>query len=269
MSSVGECSNISRRTSSVQVKFRRILGGFVVCSVAILAIIIVPGAATADVGSTSEFTPDLWGPGNDTAARPRSRASSRSAARQAVAVDDDDEDRPVARRTRSASLPTLNRVKPRGVRVAALGRSAIAPETSAARTAVKRLTPSRSAQGRTRVAALGSSPTVSRIPQASLTGGSIAWRANSGCLAGNLRSLVASISSNYGPLTVNSTCRSRTHNRRVGGASKSWHLTGNAVDFRMRGNIRGAIALLSGHGGGMKHYGGGRFHIDNGPRRRF
>ena len=72
-----------------------------------------------------------------------------------------------------------------------------------------------------------------------------------------------------GSVTVNSTCRSRRHNARVGGARRSQHLTGNAVDFRVRGSNRAVYAYLRSHGqvGGLKHYGGGLFHIDTGPRR--
>jgi hypothetical protein len=123
-----------------------------------------------------------------------------------------------------------------------------------------------------RVAALGPvrAPAASDAvqPGTSLTGGGIAWRASAACLASNLRSIVGSLVS-FGSVTVTSTCRSVSRNRRVGGARRSWHLTGNAVDVRVRGNVRGALGFLRGHGGGFKHYGGGLFHIDNGPHRRF
>ena len=127
---------------------------------------------------------------------------------------------------------------------------------------------------RTRVASLGTSrpdarPEPAERPRRSLSGGSVNWIANSGCLSGTLRGIVSSLASNYGPVTVNSTCRSRSHNASVGGAPKSYHLQGEAVDFRIHANASAAYASLRGNGnvGGLKHYGGGLFHIDTGPRR--
>jgi hypothetical protein len=109
-----------------------------------------------------------------------------------------------------------------------------------------------------------------KAPAPSLSGGSgVRWVANSGCLASSLHAAIAHVAAHYGHVTVNSTCRSPRHNRRVGGARKSYHLTGSAADIRVRGNLRGAIAYLRSVVGGFKHYGGGRFHIDNGPRRTF
>jgi hypothetical protein len=105
-------------------------------------------------------------------------------------------------------------------------------------------------------------------PVRSLTGG-VKWSASSACLNGQLQAVVAQVAANFGHVTVNSTCRSRRRNARVGGAHRSHHLTGNAVDFRLRGNVSAAYAYLrsSGSIGGLKHYGGGLFHIDTGPRR--
>jgi uncharacterized protein YcbK (DUF882 family) len=82
-----------------------------------------------------------------------------------------------------------------------------------------------------------------------------------------LRAIVYETARRFGRVRVNSTCRSRSRNRRVGGASRSWHLTGQAVDLRVFGNIRGAAGYLRSAAGGYKHYGGGLFHIDNGPNR--
>lgn len=103
----------------------------------------------------------------------------------------------------------------------------------------------------------------------SLAGG-IKWGASSGCLNSGLRSVIAQVASTFGPVTVNSTCRGRRHNARVGGARHSHHLTGNAVDFRVHGrNQRGVYSFLRSHGsvGGLKLYRRGFFHIDTGARR--
>jgi hypothetical protein len=121
-----------------------------------------------------------------------------------------------------------------------------------------------------KVAALGNSYYPQRSSsQKSLSGGGVRWVASSGCLDGSLKSVVYQVAANYGPVTVNSTCRSTGRNRAVGGAPRSKHLSGDAVDFRVRGNVGAVYAYLKSVGsvGGLKHYGGGLFHIDNGERR--
>jgi uncharacterized protein YcbK (DUF882 family) len=78
------------------------------------------------------------------------------------------------------------------------------------------------------------------------------------------------VASIFGPVKVNSTCRSRTHNAKVGGATHSRHLTGDAADFSVRSDKRGVLAYLQKNPsvGGLELYGGdGHFHIDTGPRR--
>lgn len=123
---------------------------------------------------------------------------------------------------------------------------------------------------RVKVAALGDRTFLPPKEQApSLTGSGVRWVASSGCLDGGLKSIVYQVAANFGPVTVNSTCRSKGRNRAVGGARRSKHLTGDAVDFRVRGNVRAVYAYLRSAGGvgGFKHYGGGLFHIDNGDRR--
>ncbi|KUO54717.1 MAG: hypothetical protein APF80_12740 [Alphaproteobacteria bacterium BRH_c36] len=119
----------------------------------------------------------------------------------------------------------------------------------------------------TKVAAL--SPVHVPQPQKSLSGGGVRWVASSGCLNGTLKSVVYQVAAKFGPVTVSSTCRSKSRNARVGGARKSQHLHGNAVDFRVHSNHRAVYAYLKSHGsvGGYKHYGGGLFHIDTGARR--
>jgi hypothetical protein len=121
-----------------------------------------------------------------------------------------------------------------------------------------------------KVAALGDTyyPEESKHKK-SLSGGGVEWAASSGCLDSGLKAIVYEVASNYGPLRVNSTCRSHGHNAAVGGAPHSMHLSGNAVDFRVSGNVGAVYAFLKSNGsvGGLKHYGGGLFHIDNGERR--
>ncbi len=127
-----------------------------------------------------------------------------------------------------------------------------------------------SAGKKKRYAALDTGAMIDTAPKKSVAGGGgIRWVASAGCLNGTLRSVVAQVAANYGSVTVSSTCRGKSHNRKVGGAPKSHHLTGNAVDFRVRGNVGAVYAYLRSHGsiGGVKHYGGGLFHIDTGPRR--
>lgn len=129
----------------------------------------------------------------------------------------------------------------------------------------------RSAQRRrgVRVASLGGSYRPDTRPGPSLSGGGVRWVANSGCLNSSLRAVIYQVASSFGPVTVNSTCRSRRHNARVGGAHRSHHLNGNAVDFRVRGNNRAVLSFLRNHSsvGGLKLYRGGFFHIDTGSRR--
>ena len=127
-----------------------------------------------------------------------------------------------------------------------------------------------------RVASLGNSFKYARSPSTgkpkrrkSITGGGrgVQWVASSGCLNGRLKSAIYYVARNFGRVRVNSTCRSRRRNRRVGGARRSYHLTGDAADIRIWGNVRAAARYLRSVAGGYKHYGGGLFHIDTGPRR--
>lgn len=191
-----------------------------------------------------------------------------------------------AMKDQQGSQTTARKQSRRGVRVAALGSPAYEADEAAAprrasrsrdtfrlnkkarreRSVEARTTPRKSA--RVRVASLGRSMPDLAAPSPSLSGG-IRWVASSGCLAGSLRGVLASIASNFGPVTVTFTCRSAARNRSVGGARRSMHLTGNAADFRVHGNRGAVMAFLrsSGSVGGLKHYGGGLFHIDTGARR--
>lgn len=117
------------------------------------------------------------------------------------------------------------------------------------------------------VASLGGGGYSAPKPRSLGGSGGINWVASSSCLNGTLRGVVSDVASNFGSVTVSSTCRGHGQNRRAGGAPKSYHLSGDAVDFRVHGNVSGAAAYLSSRGGGYKHMGGGLFHVDTGPRR--
>ena len=101
-------------------------------------------------------------------------------------------------------------------------------------------------------------------------GGGIKWAASASCLNSSLQGVISAVAANYGSVTVSSTCRSHGQNARAGGAKRSMHLTGDAADFRVHGNWGAAHAYLNSiHGGMVKHYGGGLFHIDTGAKGRF
>lgn len=89
------------------------------------------------------------------------------------------------------------------------------------------------------------------------------------CVPDSLKVVLNEVSRRYGPVTVNSTHRSRSKNRRVGGARHSYHLHCQAVDFRVKGDNAAVMRYLRRHPnvGGLKRYRSGYFHIDTGPRR--
>jgi uncharacterized protein YcbK (DUF882 family) len=101
--------------------------------------------------------------------------------------------------------------------------------------------------------------------------GTIMLRASAptNCVPGNLREVVASVAAKFGPVSVESTHRNRSRNWRAGGARHSLHLACRAIDFRVRTRVRGVMAYLRSHPqvGGLKMYGNGIIHIDNGERR--
>jgi Peptidase M15 len=106
-------------------------------------------------------------------------------------------------------------------------------------------------------------------PRTSSLSGGITWQASSSCVPATLRGVLADLVGNFGPVIVTSTCRGRAQNRAAGGAGHSYHLSGEAVDFRVSGSASAVQAFLSSSNnvGGHKHYGGGLYHIDTGPRR--
>ena len=72
------------------------------------------------------------------------------------------------------------------------------------------------------------------------------------------------------PITITSGYRGPKLNEAVKGASKSYHLTGSAVDFVVSGMSAKAVqSRLDAWWGGGLGYGSGFTHIDLGPKRRF
>jgi hypothetical protein len=89
------------------------------------------------------------------------------------------------------------------------------------------------------------------------------------CLPDNLLAVIADVAGKFGPVSIQSTHRSRSRNWRAGGARHSLHLACRAVDFRVKARARGIMAYLRSRPevGGLKMYRNGIIHIDNGERR--
>lgn len=122
----------------------------------------------------------------------------------------------------------------------------------------------------------GDEPTANKPPVkkasvggASRASGNIQLNAPWKCVPDKLKAVIREVSRRYGPVVVNSTYRSRSKNRRIGGARNSYHLRCQAIDFRVRGDGRKVLRFLRSHPhvGGLKRYRSGYFHIDTGPRR--
>jgi uncharacterized protein YcbK (DUF882 family) len=113
-------------------------------------------------------------------------------------------------------------------------------------------------------------PTVQSMVMESYT--NIDWKGKEkDCLPPKLVAALEDVAKKYGPVYVNSTHRSKSHNKKVGGASKSQHLNCKAIDFGLVDKSKNKEALKSiiadKRVGGYKLYGGGHFHIDTGKRR--
>ena len=77
--------------------------------------------------------------------------------------------------------------------------------------------------------------------RASLSGEAVRWGASSCCLDVTLREVIDQVAAIFGPVRVNSTCRSRSRNAKVGGAPHSKHLSGDAADFSVSRNNKPAV----------------------------
>lgn len=99
--------------------------------------------------------------------------------------------------------------------------------------------------------------------------GNITQNASLNCSPKRLKNVIYQVARKFGHVVVNSTGRSKRKNRLIGGASRSYHLNCQAIDFRVTGNSRGLYRYLRNHPsvGGLKRYRSGFYHIDSGPRR--
>ncbi len=103
--------------------------------------------------------------------------------------------------------------------------------------------------------------------------GSVNYQKMSWCVPWGLKRVLRRVAHNYGDVIVFSTWRSPWHNSKVGGASKSYHKTCRAVDFKVRGANMAKVyryvkkqSAVGGHKLYPSHR-GGHIHIDTGPRR--
>ena len=92
------------------------------------------------------------------------------------------------------------------------------------------------------------------------------------CLKPKLVKLLKKVERHYGrPVIVTSGYRSKSYNRRVGGARKSQHMYCNAADIRVPGVSKAKLArfakTLPGIGGVGIYCRSSYVHLDVGPRR--
>lgn len=114
------------------------------------------------------------------------------------------------------------------------------------------------------LASCGSSPVLNAFRPTQVSYNDTRW-----CVPWSLKRVINRVSRRFGSVTIHSTHRWPLENWRKGGASRSYHMTCRAVDFKVGGNPSEVLAYLRSQSsvGGYKHYGGGVYHIDTGPRR--
>jgi uncharacterized protein YcbK (DUF882 family) len=90
----------------------------------------------------------------------------------------------------------------------------------------------------------------------------VKWQAPKSCLPAALLGAVESVGARR-HVVVTSTYRNR-------GLKGSYHRRCKAIDFRVLGSSRAVLQELRGYPGvgATKHYGGGLYHIDTGPKWR-
>ena len=112
-------------------------------------------------------------------------------------------------------------------------------------------------------------PKLVKAAYSAIETGKLKTKAQFECIPDELKAVLGQVAAKWGTVTVNSSHRTRAHNRKVGGKRRSFHLKCQAADFSVVGSHRGIVAFLRKHPlvGGYKRYRAGHFHIDVGPKR--
>ena len=191
--------------------------------------------------------------------RNKARASSRRASKKRTSK------RSAAKR-RVAKKRRVTR-KRSGKRIARTLRKSKRRASTKRRAATKRR-----ARPTARMAKVDRGPVEPKLIKAAYTAkknGRLLSRAPFECIPDELKAVLGQVAERWGTVVVNSSHRSKAHNRRVGGKSRSFHLKCEAADFSVAGSHKGLVAFLRKHPlvGGYKRYPAGHFHIDVGPKR--
>lgn len=106
-----------------------------------------------------------------------------------------------------------------------------------------------------------------------MRGVSIATDDSTSCFPPKLKEFINELRTRFGSVEINSGYRSRTHNRQVGGARRSQHMSCNAVDFSIPGVPRAEVKLFLTANfrgrAGVGYYCNDRFHLDIGSVRQW
>jgi uncharacterized protein YcbK (DUF882 family) len=84
------------------------------------------------------------------------------------------------------------------------------------------------------------------------------------CLPNELRTVLADIAAQFGPVTVVSTTSLRTDNHAPGSARTKLHLACKAIDFKAQGRVPDMLSYLRSRPevAGINSYRNGVIHID-------
>lgn len=106
-----------------------------------------------------------------------------------------------------------------------------------------------------------------------MTGVTLASEVTDSCIPQELLVFIDELRTRFGEIEVISSFRTIKHNREVGGAKKSQHLTCDAIDFRIPNVPRKEVKLFLTANfkerAGIGYYCGGSYHLDIGKPRQW